>query len=507
MHELKRPLPFSGGLALQPHKALSTETPVAKLGLPEKLVIAMTQHAGPPAQPVVRPGQLVARGQLVGRAVDAGSVAAHASEAGTVLAIEERLVPTGTHLVKSLCVIIATDAHGSSNAALSGTSWPTDRAGRLAAIRDGGLVGLGGASFPTAVKLGAERRCDTLILNGAECEPYISCDDMLMREHAHSVLDGALVMLELLRADRCIVAIERDKTAALEAVRADLRARGDARLVLAPIPTLYPAGGERQLVESLLGKEVPSGCYPIDLGVICQNVGTAHALAQLVSRGQPLLSRIVTVTGHGLHAPQNVEAPIGTPIRNLIEHCGGFANDACQLILGGNMMGYALPSDDIPVTKSTNCIIALSAGEAWMGGHEWPCIRCGECAEACPARLLPQELLRAARAPRFSVLADLGLADCIECGCCDVVCPSHIPLTAILRTAKHDLDAHLDHVHRAAAAEDRYARHLSRKAQTSDQVQQEQERLKAALGHDAASQQAAIEAAIERARRRRDERA
>ncbi len=471
--------------------------------MPEQLVIAMTQHAGPPAHPVVRPGQLVTRGQLIGRAVHAGSVAAHTSGAGTVLAIEERLVPTGRRLVKSLCVIIATDADGSSTTPLSGTHWPNDQAGRLQAIRDGGLAGLGGAAFSTAVKLGTERACDTLILNGAECEPYISCDDMLMRENAHSVLDGALIMLELLGADRCLIAIERDKTDALEAVRADLHARGDRRLVIAPIPTLYPAGGERQLVQSLLGKEVPSGCYPIDLGAVCQNVGTAHALAQLVFRGKPLLSRIVTVTGHGLHAPQNLEAPIGTPIRNLIEHCGGFADDACQLILGGNMMGYALPSDDIPVTKSTNCIIALSAGEAWMGGQEWPCIRCGDCAKACPARLLPQELLRAARAPRFTALADLGLADCIECGCCDVVCPSHIPLTAILRTAKHELDVHLDHLHRAAAAEDRYACHISRQAQTVDEAHQEQERLKAALGHDAASQQAAIDAAIERTRRRR----
>jgi electron transport complex protein RnfC len=505
MRELKNIRSFSGGLPLRPYKALSTEIPISRLAPPDRLVLAMTQHAGPPACPIVSPGQHVTYGEVVGAAADPQSVTVHSPAAGTVVALEERLVPTGTRLVSSLCVIVATESADPGAEKFDGAQWPADTEGRLRAIRDAGLVGLGGAAFPTASKLGTKRPCHTLILNGAECEPYISCDDMLLREHPDSILSGAVTMLDLLHADRCIVAIEQDKIAALTAIRRAILARDDSRFVLAVIPTVYPAGGERQLVESLLGEEVPSGGYPIDIGVICQNVGTAHALTELVIHRQPLLSRIVTVTGHGLREPRNIETPIGTPIRHLIAHCGGLADDAVQLILGGNMMGYALPSDDIPVTKSTNCVIALSASEAWMGGPERPCIRCGDCAAACPARLLPQELLRAARAPRFTSLTELGLADCIECGCCDVVCPSHIPLTAVLRDAKGQLDVHLDHLRRAAAAQERYAEHLAREARRVEKTHQEQERLKAPLDADEASRRAAIEAAVDRVRKRRDD--
>jgi len=449
VHELKRPLPFSGGLALQPHKALSTETPVAKLGLPEKLVIAMTQHAGPPAQPVVRPGQLVARGQLVGRAVDAGSVAAHASEAGTVLAIEERLVPTGTHLVKSLCVIIATDAHGSSNAALSGTSWPTDRAGRLAAIRDGGLVGLGGASFPTAVKLGAERRCDTLILNGAECEPYISCDDMLMRSAPRDVLAGAQALVELSGAEQGVVVVEEDKPEALQALEHMLPMLGTQKLTVVTVPARYPAGGERQLIQALTGHEVPSLAKPTDIGYLCQNVGTAAALFRFLHSGYPVTSRVTTVTGGAVANPRNLEVRFGTRIADLIAACGGYTSPAARLIKGGSMMGVALDSDAVPVGRATNCILVATEQEMRRDSDAMPCIRCGNCSDACPAYLMPQRLFAAAERDQFDALENLGLFDCIECGCCDAVCPSHIELTDSFRVGKRRLVQAMDHGARA----------------------------------------------------------
>ena len=212
------------------------------------------------------------------------------------------------------------------------------------------------------------------------------------------------------------------------------------------------------------------------------------------------------MTGHGLCEPQNVEAPIGAPIGSLIAHCGGLTADAAQLILGGNMMGYALPSDEFPVTKSTNCVIALGASEAWMGGEEWPCIRCGECASACPARLLPQELLVAGRADRFENMQALGLADCIECGCCDLVCPSHIPLTSRLRTMKANLAAHREHEAIASAAQTRYDDHIAREDRAAAEERQRQTELTGPLTGNDTSRRAAIEAAIARANTRRKRR-
>ena len=498
--------PFSGGLRLRPFKALSTTVPVNKLPMPEQLVIPMAQHAGPPAAPTVSTGEHVTCGQILGRAADPGSVAVHASGSGIVTEIDERLVPAGSRLIRSLCATIATDPPERQPDSPQCIDWPEDVRAQLEAIRDAGMTGLGGAAFPTATKLGGERPCEILILNGAECEPYISCDDTLMREHAASVLQGAAIMLELLQAERCIVAIERDKSMALEAITAAAQTQGDNRVIVVAVPTVYPAGGERQLVESLLGMEVPSGRYPIDIGVVCQNVGTAHALAELATAGRPLVTRIVTMTGHGLLEPQNVEAPIGAPISNLIAHCGGLTPDAAQLILGGNMMGYALPSDDFPVTKSTNCVIALAANEAWMGGEEWPCIRCGECASACPARLLPQELLLASRTDRFESMQTLGLEDCIECGCCDLVCPSHIPLTSRLRTMKTKLASYREHEAIASAAQTRYAEHIAREDRSAAEERDRRTELTAPLDGDDTSRRTAIEAAIARANTRRKRR-
>lgn len=492
---------------MRPFKALSTTVPLHTLPMPPELVVPMAQHAGSPAVPTVGVGERVAWGQIIGRATDATSVAVHAPGSGIISALDELLVPSGSRLISSLCVTIATDPLDKQPAEPQRFAWPDEPSARLAAIRDAGLTGLGGAAFPTASKLGTEQPCETLILNGAECEPYISCDDMLMRKHPASVLHGAVIMLELLNAQRCIVAIERDKSVALEAITEAAQTLNDDRILIAPVPTVYPAGGERQLVESLLDTEVPSGRFPVDIGVVCQNVGTARALAELATEGRPLVSRIVTVTGHGLSEPQNVEVPIGTPIGDLIEHCGGLTKDAAQLILGGNMMGYALPSDEFPVTKSTNCVIALAKSEAWMGGTEWPCIRCGECASACPARLLPQELLVAGRADHFESLQALGLDDCIECGCCDIVCPSHIPITSRLRTMKSNLAAHQSHAAIASAAQARYDEHTAREDHAAAENRRRQSELTAPLLGDETSRQAAIDAAIERAtaRRRRRE--
>jgi electron transport complex protein RnfC len=341
-------------------------------------------------------------------------------------------------------------------------------------------------------------------VNGAECEPYISCDDMLMRESASEIVAGALLMTDLLQAPRCVIAIERDKQRAMEAVAAAARAVEDSRLKLAELPTIYPAGGERQLVELLAGEEVPSGRYPSEIGYVCQNVGTAYALARLARRAEPLLSRIVTVTGGGVAEPQNVETPIGTPIAELIEFCGGYRGEVERLVCGGSMMGYALPSDELPIGKSSNCIIAATASEIRPDDAEWACIRCGDCASVCPPRLLPQELLVAARSVDCAALSAFGVDDCIECGCCDVICPSHIALTETLRGAKRALALYRQRERFASDSDERYRRREQRLRDEQHSETAQLETLKH-LASEPEARQRAIREALRRVNERRGE--
>jgi electron transport complex protein RnfC len=425
-----------GGIVLEAHKERATAEPIDRGFLPRELVLALRQQRGAPAIPLVRVGERVRKGQAIAAAAPAPlSVAVHASTSGIVRAFDVRPVLTGGVLEDSPCIVVETD--GSDEAVETPcVSWPADTPGRLAALRDAGIVGLGGAAYPTERKLSPPMPCRMLLVNGAECEPYISCDDLLMREHAAEIVRGALVMMELLSAAQCCMAVEHDKPQALAALLEACRTAGDARLTVVEVPTIYPAGGERQLIEILTGHEVPSGRYPGDVGYVCQNVATAFAVQRLAAAREPLTHRVVTVTGGGVRRPRNVWVPLGTPIAELIAHCGGYAEGVVRLIAGGSMMGLSLPDDAVPVTKATNCIVAATAPEVRTDAFEWPCIRCGECGAACPAALQPQELLVAAEAQDATALALLGLDDCIECGCCDVVCPSRIALTARFRRAK-----------------------------------------------------------------------
>jgi electron transport complex protein RnfC len=433
---------LSGGILLPANKTTSTALPIRRGFVPTKLVVALRQHRGNPAEPIAAVGERVLKGQTVATAGAAPSAAVHAGSSGFVRAIEERPALGGSGVEPSLCIVIETDGRDERVPVAAAPVWPVDRAARRAALRAGGIVGLGGAVYPTADKLATPVPCKTLIVNGAECEPYISCDDMLMREMAAEIVAGALLLTDILDAPRCIIAIERDKPQAMEAIESAAQAVDDARLKLAEVPTIYPAGGEKQLVELLTGEEVPSGRYPSEFGYVCQNVGTAFAAQRLRAEGEPLTARVVTVTGGGVRTPQNVEAPIGTPIAELIALCGGYHDGVARLIAGGSMMGYALPDDELPVTKATNCIIAALAEEVRTDAYEWPCIRCGDCAMVCPSRLLPQDLLVAATTNDYASLHTLGLQDCIECGCCDVICPSQIVLTERFRIAKRAVAAH-----------------------------------------------------------------
>jgi electron transport complex protein RnfC len=402
--------------------------------------IPLVQHAGAPAEPLVHPGDFVHTGEPVGRYCHSGhGTLIHASITGTVLAVEPRAVP-GAGPTTALCVVIRGDGtdhlhHSCRPLENALQSSPAEIRTRVAAA---GIAGLGGALFPTAEKLAAGGGpVHALILNGAECEPWISCDEMLLRERAKAVLDGARLLMRALETDHAVIAVESNMPEARVAIDDALRASGEQHIVLAVVTAKYPAGGERQLIELITGRQVPAGTLPRDIGFVCQNVGTAAAVATAVHEGRPLITRIVTVTGSGVAEPGNFEVRIGTPVADLVALSGGYRDGPTRLIMGGPMMGFALDDDALPVTKATNCIVAALPAELAPTRPEMPCIRCGDCVQACPAGLSPLDLLAAERRDEAAMLGDLGLADCIECGCCDYVCPSAIPLTARFVGARH----------------------------------------------------------------------
>jgi electron transport complex protein RnfC len=414
-------------------KSLATREPILVAPPPPDVCIPLAQGPGPPARALVVEGQSVLCGEPIGEPAATGGPVVHASISGRVTRLEPRLVAGVLKPVP--CVVIEGSGADELWPGYAPDPAPADRnpLELQAAIANAGLVGLGGALFPTARKLMAADGAPLLLLNGAECEPYVSCDDLLIRERAERVIAGGRLLLAALNARRCIIAVKSDMPAARVALYRALEAANDPRVVMSVVTAKYPAGGERQLIQLVLGREVPAGGHPADVGVLCQNVATAAAMADFCERGQPLISRVVTVTGGGVRQPRNIEARIGTPAASLIGLAGGYRDEpqarTVRLIMGGPMMGVALASDDLPITGATNCLIAATALDLGEDQPELPCIRCGECIEACPAGLQPQELLMAALARNAMDLHNLGVTECIECGCCDYVCPSHIPLT------------------------------------------------------------------------------
>ncbi len=426
-----------GGLRLQANKQASTAAPILTLPVPDQLVLPITQHAGDPAQPVVSIGERVLKGQLIAQTDGPLGAPVHASSSGKVVAIE----PWPVHRRygdPAPCIVIECDGKDRAiEATESSPPFDTLPASELLSrILQGGIVGLGGAVFPTAQKLmqATTGELEYLILNGVECEPYISCDDVLMRERAREIVVGAQILMHALDVDTCYIAVESDKPAALQRLGEVLSEISDERLVLKQVPTIYPSGGEDQLVQLVTNREVPSGGLPTDVGCLVQNVGTTAAIYDWIVGNEPLISRVTTVTGDGVARPINVNARLGTTIADVIEFAGGYTENAQQLIVGGPMTGKSVTTDRVPVVKATNCILVLA--ETPATGDEKPCIRCGDCAAVCPIQLLPQQLFWYACADDEDKLRTHGLIDCIECGCCDLVCPSHIPLTADFRMAK-----------------------------------------------------------------------
>lgn len=428
---------FKGGVHPPGHKSESNSRPVHAAPLPKRLVIPMRQHMGNPAKPVVSVGERVLKGQLIGEADGYISAAVHASSSGIVSAIGPAAVPHISGLPDE-CITIETDGLDAwiDHAPLDYRAMePSDLRMRL---RDLGLAGLGGAVFPSAVKLdpGAHHHCPTLIINGGECEPWITCDDVLMRHHAGDILQGVAVMRHLLGSTEILVGIEGNKPEAIAAMQAAAQ-KLDFAVEVVAVPTIYPGGGAKQMIETLTGKQVPSGKLSTDIGIQVFNVGTAHALARAVHHGEPLISRLVTVTGHVLR-PQNVEVLIGTPMQVLIDLAGD-RDGTTGVLMGGPMMGMPMPDLEVPVVKATNCILVQSKELFPPLPKALPCIRCTRCADACPAELQPQELFRFAKADDFGRAQEYHLFDCIECGCCSYVCPSHIPLVDFYRYAKSEI--------------------------------------------------------------------
>lgn len=495
------------GLRIDPRKAASTRDSIADDFIPAQLFIPVELHRGTSPTICVEPGQSVLRGQTLATGKPGSAVPnVHASSSGRVRGFESVEIRTATGSQQLPCVVVDTDGRDTAITASTDSASETSAADAIERIRRAGIVGLGGAAVSTSWKLTRRESVPTLIVNGAECEPYISCDDMLMREQAQEILAGSLALCDLLGTKDCIVAIERDKPEAIAAIRAAAEALQDERLHLAELPSIYPAGGERQLVELLLDAEVPAGRFPSDLGILCHNVGTARAVHRALTFDDPLTSRVVTLTGNGLTTPRNVYARIGTLVSDLIEHFGGYGDDAAALIVGGSMMGIAQASDAIPVTKATNCVLVPSAVEFGTATSEWPCIRCGECAGACPARLLPQELLRACERDDLPMLESLGVSDCIACGCCDAICPSHIALTQRFVAAQHSVSKHNAAQQFATASQQRFDDRSQRLADQQALEKQSQDVLRAQL-MDKQAKQDSIAAALERVkqRNRRDE--
>jgi len=446
-----------GGLRLQAHKKISTAKPIRHIPVPRQLILPITQHAGDPAQPIVSIGERVFKGQLIAEQEGSLGAPVHASSSGRVVAIEPWPV-SRRYGDNAPCIVIECDGKDEAIGTADNLPGYETLAPRdlLSRILQGGIVGLGGAVFPTAQKLMQAMSCELefLILNGVECEPYISCDDVLMREYAHEVIAGAQILLHALDLDLCYVVIESDKPVAIRRLGEVLAQLDDARIVLKQVPTIYPSGGEDQLVQLVTNREVPSGGLPTDVGCLVQNVGTAAAIHNWINNNQPLVSRITTVTGDGVARPMNVEARLGTTIADIIEVAGGYTDRAEQLIIGGPMTGKSVTSDRVPLVKATNCILVISKSPSVSA--ELPCIRCGDCAAVCPIQLLPQQLFWYACADDEAKMRSYGLTDCIECGCCDLVCPSHIPLTADFRTAKARIRELADEKARAARARLRF---------------------------------------------------
>ncbi len=429
---------FHGGVHPPENKKQSTQLPIAQLPLPEKIVLPLRQHVGNIPKIKVNIGDKVLKGQLIAEAEGTLSAAIHATTSGTISAIGEAIIPHPSGLPDH-CITITPDGKDAWTERKPQDWRNTDCKTLIESLRLSGIVGLGGATFPTHIKfrVGCKPGIHTLVINGAECEPYITCDDMLMRERAEQIVKGIEVAQYLLGAEKVIIGIEDNKPEAAAAMQS---ATANTQMQVIVVPTLYPSGDARRLVHLVLGREIPFDKRTTEAGVQVFNVATVLALYRYFEFGEPSLSRIVSMTGN-VQKPQNFEVLFGTPLAHLVAAAGGAKPETTHYIMGGPMMGFDLPSSDVPITKAANCIIAASPNLFAPPPPPMPCIRCARCADACPVSLQPQDLYWFAKADNFEKARDYKLFDCIECGACSYVCPSNIPLVQYYRYAKSEIIA------------------------------------------------------------------
>jgi electron transport complex protein RnfC len=444
---------FHGGIHPPENKLQSTQDPIARAPLPDKLIIPFRQHAGEMAKPLVEAGDYVLKGQLIGEPPVPFSSAIHAPTSGTITALETQQIAHASGLT-ALCATLVPDGEEKWVERQPIDYHNTTEEAVYSALRMAGVVGLGGATFPTDIKLHrGKHTIQTLILNAAECEPYITCDDMLMREHAEEIILGAEMLRHIIQADTVLIGIEDNKPEAAQAMRQAIQKLGFAFKVIV-VPTIYPSGSAKQLIKLITGLEVPSGKLPGEIGVQCFNVATTYSAYRAIQHGEPLLSRIITITGN-VQQPRNYEVLLGTPAQELIS-LGNALPDTNRYIMGGPMMGIPLPSTDVPLVKASNCIIAASDALLPAAPAALPCIRCTRCVEVCPAELQPQDLYWLTKAKDFDKAEQFSLFDCIECGACAYVCPSNIPLVDYYRFAKSEIRASGQERHAADRARDRH---------------------------------------------------
>lgn len=495
-----------GGVHPPENKAQSLSGGIRPAGIPPQLIQPLSQHIGAPAVPVVEVGQHVLKGQLIAEAAGFVSVPVHAASSGTVSAIESREIPHPSGL-SAPCIVIDTDGRDEwiDHSGIADYT-DLDKKALLDIIRQAGIAGMGGAGFPSAVKLSPRGNAviDTLIINGTECEPYITADDILMRERADQVIAGVQVLQHLIQpTEQTLIGVEDNKPEAIAALRA---AAEGSTIEVVEFPTKYPSGGEKQLIQILTGREVPSGGLPADIGVVCQNIGTCVAIHRAVRHGEPLISRITTVTGEACTAPGNFEVLLGTPVDYLLA-LGGFERERCiRLVMGGPMMGFTLKDSSVPVVKTTNCLLAPTAEELPPPPPAQACIRCGLCAEACPVSLLPQQMYWFARGKEYEKLEDHNLFDCIECGACSYACPSNIPLVQYYRASKAEIRKQQQEKVKSEHAKARFEARQERiereeaEKEARRKARQEAAKKKAAGGSDpvaAAQEKAAAKAAAD----------
>ncbi|EHK9051030.1 electron transport complex subunit RsxC [Vibrio vulnificus] len=467
---------FPGGVHPAENKRQSNQQPLVHAALANEIVLPLKQHIGKPGNILVNVGDHVLKGQLLTQSNAGFTLPIHASTSGTITAIETRTVahPSG---LSEMCVVITPDGQDTWCEKQPVVDYSQQNSDYLLdVIRMAGISGMGGAGFPTAKKIQSGLgRTEILIVNAAECEPYITADDKLLQEHAEEVLQGIEIVEHILQPKLTIIGIEDNKPEAIKALES---AAQNKDIVIRVIPTKYPSGGEKQLIKVLTNKEVPAGGIPADIGILVQNVGSLYAIKRAVIDGEPMVNRVVTLTGNTFETPRNVWVPLGTPVHALLEQFGYQADKKLpRLIMGGPMMGFSLPHANVPITKTSNCILAPTRKEISPAGYEMECIRCGACAEACPASLLPQQLQWHAKAEEFDKCEELNLKDCIECGACAFVCPSEIPLVSYYRQAKAEIRTRAQE---ADAAERAKLRFEEKKARMEREKEERENRFKKA---------------------------